>query len=150
MAEYTITLSPKNMKMLLDHVFIGHWVFTVNCTDDIEKKQEYDGFFETILAIMKNYNIAAEDINYDEQRGYTLTDAKNEILTEIMRNYNEHCYWEELITDLALRDAWEKHGKKLYDMDQDEVMRLRSKEIQKYIDEFSEHRIGRLRIQKKK
>ena len=64
MADITFSLSKKDMKTLLEHVFLGNWVLTA--TKDSQDKEE-DEFIQRIYGMMKNYNIT-ENIEYDQKQ----------------------------------------------------------------------------------
>lgn len=136
------------MRMLLEHIYIGHRVFDKNTADAVEKREEHTAFFDTILGIMKNYGIAADDITYDDRRGYAY--ENDAALADELQRYEDHCYWDRLIMGLAFRDAAEKYGERFDPVQSEAAFALCSPEIKKYIDEFSEYDISRLRIQKKK
>lgn len=146
MSEISFSMSKNNFKLLVKHVFIGHWVLTA---DHVERNKEYDDFFSFILSVAKNYNIM-DEIEYDEKiDDYFFTADKEEELMEEIYEYEEESFWVELVDRLAERDAIDKIGEKKFEkLDKMERMKAICNEEEKYQDEFEKNGINRIYIKK--
>jgi hypothetical protein len=146
MSDITVTLSKKNMRMLMKCVFIGNWVLTA--TKD-EGDEECDAFYHTMLAMAKNYNIM-DGIEYDEKSAlFDFSAEKEEEFIDEIREYDEEMFWEELIDKLAERDAIGKIGmEKFLRLEGMERSTKIWEEEGKYGEEFEKHGVERLFIKK--
>ena len=144
MAEIEITLTKKNLRLLIRHVFIGNWILTATKT---EENKELEDFFDSILSLGKNYNIL-DGIEYDENTGsYDLTREKEEELLNPINEYEEDNFWDELINKLAIRDAKKKYGiNELSKMESIDRMKAIWDEEEKYNEEFEKNGIERLML----
>ena len=79
MSEVNFSLTKKNFRLLIEHVFIGNWVLNAA---KVDREKSVDEFYNTILSIGKNYNLV-EGIVYDEDHDeYELGEEKEkEIIT---------------------------------------------------------------------
>ena len=147
MADITFTLSKKDMKNLLEHVFLGNWI--LRATKDDEDKEE-DDFIQRIYSMMKNYNIE-EDIDYDkESNKYFIGQEKEEDYMEKVEEYNRDTFIEELIENLTARDIEEKYTKEqLEEFDENEFNDKFHKEAEKYFNEVNKNGIKHIGIVKK-
>ncbi|MDR3343787.1 MAG: hypothetical protein LBT14_13610 [Treponema sp.] len=149
MAEYTIALSKKHLKLLMEHVFIGRWILTSNHPEK-DKLKEYDDFYDTVLSLLKNYHIV-DEIEYAEESGYELTDDKFDELSVEINTFNNDVFFDELVSRLGERDALEKYGTDaFFTLPPEERFTRRIQEEEKYNKEFEEIGIQNLRIQKKR
>ena len=147
MAEIEISLSKKNLRLLIKHVFVGHWVMT---STKVDRDKELDDFYDTILSIANTYNVI-DGLEYSEKNGsFLISEDKEQEMMKPVEEYEEDIFWQELTDRLALRDAEEKYGSKvLEDMEPMERMKCIWKEEEKYDNEFEKSGIDRLRIMKK-
>jgi hypothetical protein len=146
MREYSITLSKKNMKLLLEHVFLGN-LMLVRADDE---ENENDIFLNTILSIMKTYNIE-EDIEYDEETGkYEVSGDLKDRLMETLTMYDQDCFWEELPKMLALRDLSEKMSmEQMEELGVDGLIKMHIAAAVPYEKEFEKNSLKNLRLRKK-
>ncbi len=146
MANIEISMSKKNLRLLVQHVFAGNWVLTSTKT---ERNTEMAEFYDMILGMAKNYNII-DGIEYDEESGsYDFSGEKEEELMKPIEEYDDDTFWEELIDKLASRDAEQKCGLENF-AKLEQMARLNAlwAEEEKYNKEFEKHGIDRLKIQK--
>ncbi|HUX36344.1 MAG TPA: hypothetical protein VMV44_00460 [Rectinemataceae bacterium] len=144
MSTIDISLSRKNLRLLIKHVFIGNWIME---STKVAPDKDNEEFFEAILAIGKNYNLM-EGIEYNERTGrYELSTENERVMMAPIEEYQEEVFWQDLVDMLAKRDAVEKHGEaKLADLEPMERMNLIWGEEEKYDDEFEKYGINRLRV----
>jgi hypothetical protein len=146
MADIEITLTKKNLRLLIKHVFIGNWILTGTKT---KQDKELDLFFDTILSIGKNYNIL-EGIEYSELSGcYDIGKEREDEYLKSIEEYEEDIFWEELVNRLAIRDFRNEYSEdEMLDMEGIERMKLIWKEEEKYNEEFEKNGLDRLQIKK--
>ncbi len=144
MAEIQITLSKKHARLLMKHVFIGHWILTAS---KVERDKELDDFYGSFLSLAKAYNLG-DGIEYSEATGeFDLSSEKEGEFMECIQEYEDDVFWEELTDRLAARDAEERAGSEAFEaMESTERMRAVWKEEERYAEEFDRKGIQRLRI----
>jgi predicted heme/steroid binding protein len=115
-----------------------------------EEISESNEFFNTILSIMKNYNIE-ENIEYNQESGkYYISDDMEEQFVDTIAKYDGECFWRELSKRLAARDIKESFsGEQLDRMGEDELMNMLEKATTPYDTEFEKNGLTNLRIRKK-
>lgn len=99
-----IRISRSKARELFKHFMIGNWILLANSEEDEERKEKYENFRNWFLSIMKNYKII-EEIEYEEKYDDYFVSA--EIEDEIYNVIDEYCeenFWEELTHKLATRD----------------------------------------------
>lgn len=146
MSTITISLTKQNLKLLIDHVYIGNWILNAH---KIDRDIQNDNFFDTIMSIGKNYNIT-EGIEYIEEIDrFDFSKEKADLIHELIDEHDEDTFWELLVEKLASRDLFEKNTtEKIQAMDKIEYLKAIWREEEKYNDEFETHGIDRLRIKK--
>ena len=149
MDDITITVSEKELKLLLKHVALANWMLEAYKTEKDDEGRENEAFFDKILALA-HANGAADGIVYDEElRGYFLSEEKEEEFDQYIDPYDKETFWNTLQDELTLRDFIEKHGEKAVTaMDEKTRFKLLAKEAEKYYQEFAKHGVENLRIAK--
>jgi len=147
-SEVNFSLTKKNFRLLIEHVFIGNWVLNAA---KVDREKSVDEFYNTILSIGKNYNLV-EGIVYDEDHDeYELGEEKEKEIISKIEEYDDTTFWEELVSKLATRDAITKYGSnELCEMDQIERMKIIWDEEEKYNKEFEKNGIENLRLKRNK
>ena len=149
MNDITITVSKKELKLLLKHVALANWMLEAYKNEKDAEGRENEAFFDKILALA-HANKAADGIVYDKElRGYFLTEAKEEEYDQYIDPYDKETFWNTLQDELTMRDFIEKHGEKaVAAMDAKTRFKLLAKEAEKYSQEFAKHGVENLRIVK--
>lgn len=115
-------------------------------TDPIK---EFDELEQYILSFGKDFGME-EDIEYDENlKQFFLTEEYIERsgLEELIDEYNEDTFWDELLFKLADRDMMEKYGiETLKNMEPDELWDKRIPFLEFYEKEFEENGVENLRV----
>ncbi|HNX96509.1 MAG TPA: hypothetical protein PKK12_02410 [Candidatus Aminicenantes bacterium] len=146
MSELTVTLSKKDLELLVKHVALARWMLTSN---EEEPDKKLTAFSSKILGIAKK-NGFGDGIEYDEKaKEYFLTEEKEDEYQQHIDEYDEGVFWAMLGDVLSERDCLEKHGEeKLGKMDEEKRWDLIDQEQEKYEEEFEKHGVLRLRIVK--
>lgn len=149
MGDIIITVSKKELKLLLKHVALANWMLEAYKAEPDDEGRENEAFFDKILALA-HANGAADGIVYDKKlRGYFLTEEKEEEYDQYIDPYDKETFWNTLQDELTMRDFIEKHGEKaVAAMDEKTRFKLLAKEAEKYYKEFPKHGVENLRIAK--
>jgi hypothetical protein len=149
MGDITITVSEKELKLLLKHVALANWMLEAYKTEPDDEGRENEAFYHKILTLAHE-NGLKEGIIFDEDlKDFFLTDEKDQEYHQFVDLYNEEFFWEHLEDELAKRDLLEKHEKKAIEgMDTNKWFDLLGKEVEKYYQEFAKNGVKNLRIVK--
>jgi hypothetical protein len=149
MGDITISMSEKEMKLLLKHVALANWMLEAYQTEPDDEGRENEAFYHRILTLAYE-NGLKEGIIYDgDLKDFFLTDEKDQEYHQHIDSYNEEVFWEHLEDELAKRDLLEKHEKKaIAGMDTKKWFDLLGKEFEKYYQEFAKNGLKNLRIVK--
>jgi len=149
LSDITITMSGKELKLLLKHVVLANWMLEAYETEPDDKGRENEVFYHRILTLAHE-NGLKEGIIFDgELKDFFLTDEKEEEYHQHIDSYNEEVFWEHLEDELSKRDLLEKHAKReIEGMDTKKWFDLLGKEVEKYYQEFSKNGLKNLRIAK--
>lgn len=146
-----INITKKENRLLLDIPYLGEWMLTAHDQKEIPEKKKYQD------VVQKFYS-------YAEEMGYgNLIEADKELnkfyetreyediseVNEIIENYNNAEFWEELAPRLAMRDAEETMGNDAIDkMSPEERIQLLYSLEEKYHEEFMANDLTNLKIKK--
>ncbi|NPV00770.1 MAG: hypothetical protein HPY53_05245 [Brevinematales bacterium] len=112
--------------------------------------EEYSDLFEYFTAFCKDFH-SEEDFNKHEGKFYPNRQFEEFIFEDILSNYEESYFWEELSDKLGRRDMSKKYDMKSQkEMDNLERFKLLDKFITPYEEEFIENGIMNLYIKKSK
>ncbi len=149
MDDITITVSEKELKLLLKHIELANWMLDAYKTETDDESQENEAFYHRILALAHDSGVS-DGIIFDENlKNFFLTYEKEEEYHRDIDSYNDEVFWDILEDELATRDFLEKHEKKtIAEMDSNKRFALLGKEAEKYNREFTKHGLKNLRIVK--
>ena len=144
-----INFTKKEYRLLLDIVYLGQWMMQVHETDHSDEEDAHEMLAQKIYSVAKEMGYedfveSAKELNkyyptriYEEESG----------LHEIISQYNDDCFWDELIDRLAERDTRaeaEALDKKISSAE--EYWELSIPHESKYAEEFSENGLKNLII----
>jgi len=149
MDDITITVSEKELKLLMKHVELANWMLEAYKTEPDDEGRENEAFYHKILALAHDSGVS-DGIIFDENlKDFFLTDEKETEFHQYIDSYNEEVFWEHLEDELAKRDLLEKHKKKAIEgMDTKKWFTMLGMEVEKYYREFKENGLKNLRIVK--
>jgi len=146
-----INFTKKEYRLLLDILYLGEWVLTAHDQEVVPEKEKYQDVIQKFYSYAEemgygNLIEADKALNkYYETREYEDTSAVNEII----ENYNNAEFWEELVPRLAMRDAEETEGNEAINkMSPEERIRLLHPLEKKYHEEFMANDLTNLKIKK--
>jgi len=143
-----IQFTKKQFENLLKLVHLGNWVANANRTDDRIKK--YEDLQHYIFSFAKDFGFKdyVEDEYADKCKFFpTATFEEDTDIDELLIDYDENIFWDEIIGRLAHRDFFSKYGiDKIKKMDPRERFGKVCDCEKKYAEEVEKHGIERLEI----
>lgn len=104
-----IEFSEKQYNDLIELIFLGNWLANATRSgapgDELIKK--YDDIEDYILSFAKDFNV--DEINFYEG-SYFPTNEFEESLMPLVKEYDDHTFWEVLAIKLAERDLLREIG----------------------------------------
>jgi hypothetical protein len=143
--KVTLELSASQYLDLVKLVYLGGMV-----TDEIIEEEEFSGFLELqqkVYAASVNGK-GSLYIGYDKREDeYFLADDLEDKLMEILEQYDDSRFWENLIMRLTLRDLQRKYSEKeLMEMPEDKGAKEMEVIHNYYISEFDSHDLENLKV----
>jgi len=143
-----INFTKAEYKTLIEMLEIASWVIDGHRADEPEELKRYNDLKQKIFSYAKKM-VADDLISYDRkfQKYYATRKFEEETpVDDLMEEFENEIFWEELIERLAKRDMDElaSHAFEKDDLEKIfiELHRLR----EKYIEEFSNNGLANLRI----
>lgn len=144
-----IEFTEKQFKALLKLSYLGNYMINGIRTKP-NRLKEFDELAERIYSFAHKAG-CSEYIEYDKEDKTSRPDAKlEEEVDDLIEDYDDNVFWEELILRLSQRDLRREYGKEAV-----EKMELRERlqkqtELEKvYLEEFEENGIENLELRKK-
>ena len=146
-----INITKKEYRLLLDILYLGEWMLTAHDQEEAPEKKQYQD------VIQKFYSYA-EEMGYDNlikadkalnKYFETMEYEESSQVNEIIENYDNATFWDELVSGLALRDAQEIEGNDAFNkMSPEERIQLLYPLEEKYHEEFMANDLANLQIKK--
>lgn len=144
MSTKHLSLSDEQYQDLLTLLHLGEWMVNSHRETIIE---QYDELIQHVSTYAAEFN-AQELVEYDEEiEGFAPTLDFEEEYMEMVEEYDEVTFWDELITRLVERDLGEQFGEEeLQHIDLDERLAAEFPLSSKYEAEFDQYGIDRLKL----
>lgn len=137
-----INFTKKQFETLIELVYAGHWILNSHRNVEIEKYNEVE---QLIYSFAKPFGLE-HFIEFDKKLdGYYPTLEFEDSMEELIAEYDDRAFWDELVDRLALRDLT-KEG--IEGKSNEEIMERRIELEEKYEIEFEKHHLNRLKIEK--
>lgn len=137
----TLELTETQMQDLLQMIYLGEWM--TQAYGNNEHAQEYEELIQKLYAIAHNNGIES-DVEFDKKMGgYVPTNEFETYCDELIQQYDEHTFWEELIMRLATKELMEQGGEQLKPDVYEKQLNIL---IQKYEKECNEYGIEHLKF----
>ena len=142
-----INFTKNEFRNLLDLVYLGNWVMTANDTEVDEEKSKYEEITQKVYSLAKDFgyeNLIEHDQEFEE---YSETaEFEESEVSHYLEEFEEHCFWETLISRLAERDFLkELPPGGLNALSAEENLLEIQKHEDKWADEFSKFGIDNLK-----
>lgn len=146
-----INITKKEYRLLLDILYLGEWMLTAHDQEEVPEKKQYQD-------VVQKFYSYAEEMGYDNlikadkalnKYFETIEYEENSKVNEIIENYDNATFWDELVSGLALRDAQEIEGNDAFNkMSPEERIQLLYPLEEKYHEEFMANDLANLQIKK--
>ncbi len=147
--KVNVEITNKHLLNLIKAVYLSDWVVNAHRTSD-EIDSDSRSLEQYVLGTL--YNAGCKDlIAFDtELNMYFVNDNLAELFHEIIDDYEDETFWDELASRLAERDYYEKNEPKISETDNDRAKRVADifSLEDKYNEEFEEFGISRVSIHK--
>jgi hypothetical protein len=150
--KLSIEFDNEQIVQLVRSVQLANWVVNATKSPD-EQDESMNDFKQYVLAAV--FAAGKKDlIHYDKELdGHFLNGELEEDLQNLIDDYDEDIFWEELVARLADRDWARKHGSapvedEGHDARYERMLQI-SKEEEKYGEEFEEFGIEHLELVRK-
>jgi hypothetical protein len=143
----TLEITNTQLRNLIKAVYLSDWVINAHRMSD-ELDSDSRSFEQYVLGTL--YNAGCKDlIDFDPQLGmYFVNNDLEESFYEIIDDYEDETFWDELASRLAERDYGEKNKPNVGESDKEKAKRVAAicSIEDKYNDEFERYGIERLKI----
>lgn len=141
-----INFTKKQFKTLLDLIYTGEMIINGNRIPD-EVIEEYDELQQYIYSFAKE--MGYEDLmEYNkEYNGYYETRKYEESgIYDLIEEYNNNVFWDELASNLAERDIANKYGEEIVNLEHEDIVTAIWRREDEYSEEFSENGLLNLKV----
>lgn len=144
-----VSLTQREYRLLLDLLLVSDWVIHGHRREEPPEAEPYRMVIQKFLSLAKDFGM--EDcVEIDEEYNQYRPTGKLEEETrawELLDDYDDLVFWEELIVRLAERDVAGMPGKgDVGNMSPEDYDRLAGPLEEKYASEFYEHGLDRLTL----
>ncbi len=142
-----INFTKKQYLTLIKLIYLGTWITNAHRTEDII--EEFEDLEQYILSFARDFGME-DEVVYDDEIGKFFLDEEfivNSGIEEIIDEYDNETFWEELIHRLSERDLNERYGEDaLSNMALEDVLMKKMPLLEMYDTEFSENGLVNLRL----
>ena len=144
-----IDITKKEYRALLDVFHLADWVLHAYKTEEGPETEEYRALEQKILSLAAEMGFG-QLVEFDDETGKYFPTREYEDTSSVMDaivDYDNECFWDELIERLASRDLILQEGKdKVLAMDFEERSVKTEALREKYSDEFYKNGLSRMVI----
>jgi hypothetical protein len=144
-----IDITKKEYRTLLDVFHLADWVLHAYKTEEGPETEEYRALEQKILSLAADMGFEPL-VEFDAETGKYFPTREYEDTSSVMDaivDYDNECFWDELIDRLAYRDLILQEGKdKVLGMDFEERFVKTEALREKYSDEFYRNGLSRVVI----
>jgi hypothetical protein len=141
-----IEFTKDEYRVLIKMLYISDWLITAHDTEPDASKAKYAAIEQKIFAYAQQ--MGCQDLVTRDGQEYFPTakfDEEDDV-RGLIDDYNENCFWDELISRMTDRDAAKLAPVKNRTVE--EAFALTSTIEEQYADEFAEYGLSRLKIDK--
>ncbi|GAB4276071.1 MAG: hypothetical protein Kow0065_23600 [Methylomicrobium sp.] len=149
LATMKINFTKQEYRSLLDLIHIADWVLHAH---DIERRpdtQDYIQLMQKLLSYAKEMGYE-ELVDYDKRKNEYPLSGPFEMQSEAheyVEEFEDNCFWSELIARLSDRDAVEQAGvEQLIDIELEKRFKAIGEAEQKWTTEFENFGLRRIRV----
>lgn len=147
--QVTLTLSPSEYTALVEMIQIADWVITAHEDEESQQSEPYRAVRNKVLSHVEGTDLKDRFEYNDIMGGYAET-AEYEVsgrYRELLDEFENQTFWEELVERLADRDVVDSIGEDVVDaMSAIERYETREPYCETYIEEFKQNGLSNLRF----
>ncbi len=143
-----INFTKKQFEVLLKLVYMGNWVANAHRTDreDDKRIEKYEEMQKYLLSFAKEFGLE-KYVDIDDEKMYPSRELEEDETDELIDEYDNETFWEELIYRFTRRDFVREYGEEeISKMDTMERIKKDHPFLEKYQDEIYNYGIDRLEI----
>ena len=143
-----INFTKKQFEVLLKLVYMGNWVANAHRTgrEDDKRIEKYEEMQKYLLSFVKEFGLE-KYVDIDNEEMYPSIELEEDETDELIDEYDNETFWEELIDRFARRDFVREYGEEeISKMDTMERIKKDHPFLEKYQDEIYNYGIDRLEI----
>lgn len=143
-----INFTKKQFEVLLKLAYMGNWVANAHRTgrDDDKRIEKYEEMQRYLLSFAKEFGLE-KYVDIDDEKMYPSRELEEGETDELIDEYDNETFWEELVDRFAKRDFLREYGEEaISKMDTMERIKKDHPFLEKYQDEIYEYGIDRLEI----
>jgi hypothetical protein len=142
MATEKLQLNTQQYRTLLKLLYCGDWLINANRDEPLPEFRDLEQYIHSFAGYFGCDDLVEWS---DEFKQSFPTKKLDDEMADLIHDYDEDCFWEELVFRMARRDCLRKYGKeRLAEMDWEELFKLEAPFIHDYEEEFSKFGIERL------
>ena len=142
MKKEILELTENQYRILIKLIYLGKWMYD---SYRIEQDKEIENLEQHIFSLSEKFK--TENLVYfnDEFKNYFPTRNLEDQIHDLVDQYNDYTFWEELIHRLARRDFINKFGEEIIsEMDVKQILEHEQPLIDKYEHELEKNGIDNL------
>ncbi len=143
-----INFTKKQFEVLLKLVYMGNWVVNAHRTgrEDDKRIEKYEEMQKYLLSFAKEFGLE-KYVDIDDEEVYPSRELEEDETDELIDEYDNETFWEELIYRFMRRDFVREYGEEeISKMDTMERIKKDHPFLEKYQDEIYNYGIDRLEI----
>jgi hypothetical protein len=143
-----IELTPEQFKTLLKSAYLARWIATYRNAEDLE---EYVALEDYLFSLAEECGLERFAEYNEEIDGYVPSYEFEEEtnIKEIINEYEDSIFWDQLISRLVYRDLLRTFGEDLKNLDREEILKAQENIVRTYLQEFSKNGIENLEVVKR-
>ncbi len=143
-----INFTKKQFEVLLKLVYMGNWIANAHRTgrEDDKRIEKYEEVEKYLLSFAKEFGLE-KYVDIDDEKMYPSIELEEDETDELIDEYDNETFWEELIDRFTRRDFVREYGEEeISKMDTMERIEKDHPFLEKYQDEIYNYGIDRLEI----
>ena len=138
--------SEAEYRLLLEMTYLADWMANAHKVPD-EENLRYRDLEQKLMAQGKKVCGDMVDVDEEEKLYYPSKDLEEGVCCDIIEEYDDETFWEELPDRLAVRDVEQEKGEgALEKMTPEERVKILGEKEDEYIDEIETHGLSRFVI----
>jgi hypothetical protein len=148
-----IEISEQEYALLVDMMNLADWFIHARKVDEQPEDAPYSELYQKIMSYGKNMPAHRKRMKYfEEMEEYEPGETyMMELMARFITDYDDHAFWETMMTELAQRDVIKEEGgeEAYFTLEPEKRWAQEDKFKEQYMNEFAEHGLDNLVIRYK-